>query len=169
MRLPSDVAAAVTMAANRNGLDPYVLAALVQQESAGMSSAIRYEPDYAYLWDVEKNAPFRGALNPKTFPTFRPCSSATEWMAQKTSWGCTQVMGAVAREMGFRGTFLSELTDPTVGVEYGARLLSKLLKKYELEDALSSYNAGHPIDGNRDSYVAPIVQRIEELRRGGGF
>lgn len=169
MKLPIDVATAVTMAANRNGLDPYVLAALVQQESSGMTDAIRYEPDFPYLWDVEKKAPFRGALNPKTFPSIRPCSGATEWMAQKTSWGCAQVMGAVARELGYTGTFLSELIEPTIGVEYGARLLSRFLHKYDLEDALSSYNAGHPITGNRDTYVAPIVQRIDEFRRGGGF
>lgn len=169
MRLPTDVAAAVTMAANRNGLDPYVLAALVQQESGGMTGAIRYEANYPYLWDVSKREPYRGPNDPLRFPSVRPCSSVTEWMAQKTSWGCTQVMGAVARELGYTGTYLSDLCDPTIGVEYGAKHLAKFLSKYELEDALSAYNAGHPIDGNRESYVARITQRVQELRNGGGF
>lgn len=169
MKLTAEVATAVTLAANRNGLDPYVLAALVQQESSGMPEAIRYEPDWSLFWDVQKKAPFRGSLNPATFPSIAPCTHQTEWLAQKTSWGAAQVVGAVARELGYGGTYLAELIDPTIGIEYGARFLAKFLAKYDLEDALSSYNAGHPVDSNRDSYVAPIIRRIDELRRGGGF
>lgn len=169
MKLPTDVAVAVTMAANRNGLDPYVLAALVKQESGGMAAAIRYEPAFSYLWDVDKGAPYRGPSDPAKFPSIRPCSGPTEWMAQKTSWGCAQVMGATARELGFTGTFLSELCDPAVSAEYGARYLAKFLRRFELEDALSAYNGGHPTDSNRDTYVIPILRRIDELRNGGGF
>lgn len=32
-------------------------------------------------------------------------------------WGVMQVMGGVAREVGFKGSFLTELCDPEVGIE----------------------------------------------------
>lgn len=175
MSLPSAVAAVVSQAANRHGLEPAVLAALVWKESAGDPHAIRSEPHYRWLWDCWENAPFRrltaeeaGLSHPPAdFRGPTGASVPTEWAAQRISWGLCQVMGATARERGFRGAFLSSLLEPEIGAEFGARHLALLLSRYELEDALSAYNAGRPTDGNRDAYVRPVLKQAAIYRREG--
>ena len=51
--------------------------------------------------------------------------TASEAYARGFSWGLMQVMGQVAREMGFDGTFLSALCDPEQGLAIGCKLLRK--------------------------------------------
>lgn len=171
MSFAPDIAAAISLAAAEFHVEPALLAAIVIKESGGDTWAIRYEPAWKYMWDVETNAPFRGTLNPETFPAPDYVSSPTEWNSQRTSWGLMQVMGAKARELGFVGKFLSELCDPVVGVRFGAKFVSKLQKKYEsLEDVVSSYNAGHPrlgVGGNGETYVRPVMGLYEDFRRTG--
>jgi len=173
--LPSGVAAVVSLAANRHGLEPAVLAALVWKESAGDTHAIRFEPHYRWLWDVYEWKPFRRLTSeeagrsapPTDFQGPTGASDATEWAMQRTSWGLCQVMGAVARERGFKGTFLSQLCEPEIGVEYGAMHLALLLRKWELSDALSAYNAGNPTETNEATYVRPVLKQAGLYRREG--
>lgn len=175
MSLPSSVASVVSIAAQRHGLEPCVLAALVWQESSGDTHAIRCEPHYRWLWDCYDWRPFRrltaeeaGLSHPPAdFQGPTGASSPTEWMAQRTSWGLCQVMGAVARERGFKGTFLSQLLDPEIGAEYGAMHFAHLLARYELNEALSAYNAGRPTDANEQTYVRPVLRQAAEYRREG--
>lgn len=175
MSLPSSVAAVVSAAAGRHGLDSCVLAALVWKESSGDPHAIRHEPGYRWLWDVWEGKPFRrlevaemfSSKPPADFRSFTGASAPTEWAAQRTSWGLCQVMGAVARERGFRGPFLSSLLEPEIGVDYGAIHLSALLRRWELGDALSAYNAGAPTEANDGTYVRPILRQAEAFRRDG--
>ena len=158
MSLPSAVASVISAAAGRHGLDPVVLAALVWKESSGNPHAIRHEPGYRWLWDVFNWKPFRRLEVEEMFRSAPPAdfrgptgaSAPTEWAAQRTSWGATQIMGAVARERGFRGAFLSEL-----------------LRRWELADALSAYNAGAPTETNDATYVRPILRQAEVYRREG--
>jgi len=49
-------------------------------------------------------------------------SILTELLGQQTSWGLMQIMGATARERGFRG-WLTELCDPATNLEWGCRHL----------------------------------------------
>jgi len=176
MSLPSAVAAAVSMAAQRNAVEPCVLAAIVWQESHGDTHAIRSEPGYRWLWDVYNWRPFRRLTQPEIAAAAPPAdfrgptgaSVPTEWAAQRMSWGACQVMGAVARELGFKGPFLSELLEPEVGIEYGAKLLAKLQATYELPDALSAYNAGRPTPDNEEKYVRPVLRQAA-LYRNEGF
>jgi soluble lytic murein transglycosylase-like protein len=172
MKFSSDVAAAVTAASTRLGIDPYLLAAIVAQESGGDTWAMRYESAYTYLWDVELNAPFHGGLDPAKFPAPDYVSGMTEWMGQKTSFGCCQVMGAVARQQGFAGKFLTELCDPAIGIDQGAQLLAKQLERYKSNatpqaDAVSAYNAGHLTPLNLDNYVKPVLAFQDGFRRTG--
>ena len=168
MKFSTDIAAAITAGSTRFGVDASFLAAIIQQESSGNTWAMRYEPLYSYLWDIEQNAPFRGALNPASFPAPDFVSGQTEWMAQKTSWGVAQVIGAVARQFGFAGKYLNELGDPSVGAEYGARLIAQLMKKYaELSDVASAYNAGHATADNITSYVTPVMANYATFRQSG--
>lgn len=173
--LSSEVAAAVSTAATRHGLDACILAALVVKESSGDPLAIRHEPRFPYLWNVMEWEPFRRiteeervrAKPPDDFSAPVGVSVATEWASQRTSWGLCQVMGSVARQHGFRGRFLSALCEPTLGAEYGARHLALLMARYDAMSALSAYNAGKPTDANEESYVRPILRWAEEFRREG--
>jgi hypothetical protein len=175
VKLPSAVASVVALAAQRHGLDPCVLAALVLRESSGDPRAIRHEPHYRWLWDAWEGKPFRRvsaeeasrSRPPEDFRGPTGASDATEWAAQRTSWGLCQVMGAVARERGYSGTFLSALCEPELGAEYGARHLSTLLRRWDLSDALSAYNAGAPTEANDATYVRAILRQAEVFRREG--
>ena len=76
-------------AAARYGLDPALVCALIEQESAWDAHAMRYEPGFRALYV----APLRLA--------------PSEEIARSISWGLMQVMGQVAREHEFSGKFLS--------------------------------------------------------------
>ena len=126
MTFSPDVSAAVVAGATRHGLDPYLVAAIVKQESSGRPEAIRFEPGSRLAVDVRTWAPCRplaesevaSARPPAGWHSVSPCSIATEWAAQRTSWGLMQVLGATARDIGFQGPFLSALLDPAEGVEW---------------------------------------------------
>jgi hypothetical protein len=158
----------VRQAAERWNADPVTVAALIMQESAGNSWAWRPEPSYRWLWDVVKNAPFRKVtpeeLARRTAPHDFPClagGNANEWIAQQSSYGLLQLMGANAREMGFRGPYLTELFDPDVNLEWGTRFFSKLVAKYAA-GAISAYNAGTPHPGSE--YETSVLHWREELK-----
>ena len=70
--------------------------------------------------------------------------SPTERVGQMCSWGLMQVMGAVAREYGFKGYF-PQLCDPVVGLRYGCLHVTKFRAKYgQWSDVIAAYNAGSP-------------------------
>src|ERR1700692_3850511 len=95
--------------ASAHGLEPALVCAVIEQESAWNTWAVRYEPGFlsryvAPLYTVGK-------------------LSATEAYTRSMSWGLMQVMGQAARESGFEETSLAELCDPAAGIEWGCRLL----------------------------------------------
>ena len=97
-------------------------------------------------------------------------SRDTEWALQAASWGPMQVMGAVARELGFRGWFPALCTWPA-GVDYGTLHLRKLrnrfLDKYGWEGVAAAYNAGSP---NRlDNGQWANQSYVDKIRAAGGF
>lgn len=135
---------------------PIALVIAIARTEAGLNRyAMRCEPGYRYLWDVDKNAPFQlmpgedigSRLPPKRFKAPAGISTLTEWLGQQTSWGPMQVMGALARSYGFRGHF-PELSDPMVGADIGCRLLASLrdrfYKTYGWPGVIAAYNAGTP-------------------------
>lgn len=139
-------------------VDPCLISAIISVESNGNTYATRYEPNYKYVLDIEIHA------------NNNNITSTTELIHQKTSWGLMQVMGAVARELGFNKN-LSELSDPYKSVKYGVEHLVKFIDKYNtIEDAVSSYNAGAPYrDENGEyknkKYVDKIMERYDYLRK----
>ncbi len=126
----------IQAAAARYGLEPLLVAAIVQTESSGNTWATRYEPDF--LKRYVEAAPQR----------FGGVSVQTERMCRATSFGPMQIMGQVARERGFTGIFLTELCDPETGLEYGCRHLAALRDRYlaqwGLDGVIAAYNAGSP-------------------------
>lgn len=137
--------------ASRFFLRPEVVLALIEVESNGNEYAWNPEPHFRYFWNVRSNQAFRRPteeeLDAKTPPKDFPCLAGDpdqEWWAQQASWGLMQVMGAVAREQGFRGPYLSELCDPGVNIDHGCRKLWSQLRwaKGDYEQALAAYNGG---------------------------
>jgi len=134
-------------------LDPLLVASFICVESSGNPWAWNPEPHYRYLWDVRKGRPFRpltveeraSEFPPKDFPAPPGVDPDAEFWAQQASWGLMQLMGAVARERGFKGSFLTELCTPEVGVWHGCKHLVTYTRRYpDLSDAIAAYNAGSP-------------------------
>ena len=98
-------------AAASNSLDPALVCAIIEQESAWNPRAVRYEPAFF----AKYVAPLY--TNNKV--------SASEAYARGFSWGLMQVMGQVAREIGYAEPFLSALCDPADALEIGCRILRK--------------------------------------------
>ena len=158
-------------------LDPYVVSGLIQVESGGNPWAMNPEPGYRYMWNVRTNGSFRSLTEaerlsiypPQDFPTLAG-DPDQEWWAQRVSWGLMQLMGAVARERGFRGKFLSELCDPEVNVRLGCLHLAGVLRTSEgdIERALATYNGGTRGNVKRpfrnQAYVDKVMKAAASLK-----
>lgn len=153
-----------------------IVKAVIWKESGFDQWAIRAEPQYRYMWDVRKGQPFRKLLPeevkslraPKDFPAMAFVSPDTEWWSQRMSFGLMQVMGAVARELGYAGKFLTQLSDPDLGVRFGCEYLNRLLARYDDASAmLAAYNGGpgavrsNGQHANLASYVRPVLERVK--------
>lgn len=145
------IRAAIEQVAPGHGLDANLVEAVCLTESAGNPYAIKPEPSYRYLMNVRTWQPFRAlsaaertaASAPADFPTLAG-SRDQEWQAQRTSWGLMQVMGAVAREHGFREPYLAQLVDIVANLQIGCRHLAGHLRwaKGDIDTALRAYNGG---------------------------
>lgn len=134
-----------------------VIAAVVGQESNGYPWSGRYEPGFFAHSIAGKTRSDLGGLWPVDI------NETTERQWRATSWGLMQIMGQVARELGFPFQALSQLCDPVLGVHYGAAHLAHQYRRYggDLKKALSAYNAGTATTANYDGYVLPVIQRME--------
>ncbi len=139
---PSQLLALARKAAAAQALDPALVCAVVEQESAWNPWAIRYEP----LFFSKYVASFY--TNNKI--------SASEAYARGFSWGLMQVMGQVAREASFDALFLSALCDPEQGLAVGCKVLRKKLDTAagDTTRALLAWNGG----GN-PNYAAQVLAR----------
>lgn len=126
---PQIIALARRIAA-AHGLEPALICAVIEQESAWNPWAVRYEP--AFLSRYVAPLYTAGKL------------SATEAYTRSMSWGLLQVMGQVAREAGFDEPSLVELCDPSTGIEWGCRLLAARFARAhgDAATALLAWNGG---------------------------
>ena len=157
----ADVLKIAAQKAEQHEIDLDLVLAFITVESNFNVWAHRFEPSWRYsLTDEETN---RHAAH-------NMISVATEHVDQCTSFGVMQVMGSVARELGYLGN-LAGLYDPEYGVHYGCLKLKLELKKYpEMSDAISSYNAGSPrkVGGlySNQTYVDKITAAYNGLKQG---
>lgn len=130
--------------ATTHGIDPVLVCAVCEQESAWDTCAIRYEPGFFTRYIVPLKL-----------------SNATEERARAFSWGLCQVMGQVAREHGFKGKYLSELLLPDIGVDIGCKVLKGKIAAAggDLRKGLLRYNGG-----SRPEYVDEVLARQEKYR-----
>jgi hypothetical protein len=159
--------------ADRFAVPRPIVLAIVEHESTIDPWAWNPEPKYRYLWNVLASRPFRkltpaeeaSEIPPADFFAYKGVPRDAEWWGQQASWGPMQVMGAVAREHGFMGRFLSQLCDPPVGLEYGCRHLAKYLKKYkESFPALEAFNGGPGGVGHNAKYANEVLARLEHFK-----
>ncbi len=106
--------------AKKYGLDPALVCAVVEQESAWNPWAIRYEERFYVKYVL-------GGLTDEEIIKL----GKTELQSRAFSWGLMQVMGLTARVHGFNGRFLSELCRPQVGLEVGCQVLQDYLHEKE--------------------------------------
>lgn len=122
----------ITNIANFNGVDPDLAIAIAAAESNFDEFAVRHEPGWRWFLDIEGYA----ARN--------RISQDTERMLQACSFGLLQVMGTVAREVGFKDNLLM-LTRPEIAIKYGCFKIQELMKRFsKTEDLVSAYNMGTP-------------------------
>lgn len=170
----------IERAAGVSALDPDLVQALILKESGGDQSAWNPEPRYRYFWNVHTKAPFRmvttaeiaSEVPPADFPSLAG-DPDQEWWAQQASWGLMQIMGAVAREHGYRAAYLTRLvSEPETNIAYGcvhfARLLAwartytaKADDALAVRGALAAYNGGKI--GNAPT--APVLRNGEYARQ----
>lgn len=146
-----------------------LLRAMVDVESSGDPWAMRPEPTYRWLWDIRARKPYRGI--PERIPAPPGVSRLTELWGQRISWGPLQVMGAVARELGYDGPYLSALCEPSLGLTYGLTHLENLSRRFRsnwgIEGIVAAFNAGSPRrlrDGRWENQ--PYVDKV---RAAGGL
>jgi soluble lytic murein transglycosylase-like protein len=134
-----DILALARASAARHALDPALVCAVVEQESAWDAHAIRYEPGFRTRYVAPLGLP------------------PTEEVARSISWGLMQVMGQVAREHGFSGKFLSALCDPAAGLDIGCAVLATKLSAAggNLARSLELWNGGANAD-----YAPQVLARI---------
>lgn len=168
----------IESAARDFGLPFWLVAAIVQVESSGIVWAWNPEPRYRYLWDVRENRPFRvlapSELASKIPPRDFACLAGDrdqEFWAQQASWGLMQVMGAVARERGYHGPYLTELLNPDAGIHYGCAHLTTLrdrfFARHDWPGVIAAYNAGSPrqVAGRYENqaYVDKVLRAAKEV------
>jgi soluble lytic murein transglycosylase-like protein len=130
-------------AASKYGLDPKLVCAVCEQESGWKPWAIRYEPAF-----------YKRYTEPMSL-------SDTEEHARAISWGLMQTMGEVARELGFRGQYLSELCEPSTGLDFGCKKLARCLSQSsgDVAGALLRYNGG-----SRKEYADEVIARMAKYQ-----
>lgn len=110
----------------RGDLPVALVRAFCLVESSNNPWAFRYEPTYKWLVGTPEML------------------TATERAGQMISWGLMQVMGGVARELGFKNDF-PLLTDPALGLSYGMQHLRHYLARHRTwPETIAAYNAGSP-------------------------
>lgn len=162
----------ITLQAGRFGVDARLVEAIVVVESGGHPFATKPERHYRWLWDVKQQAPFRTLTAEEVARPFAPDDFPTlaghrdqEWQGQRTSWGLMQIMGAVAREHGYRHPYLAELVRVEANLHLGTKHFAALLRRAQGTEAvaLAAYNAGWGgIESDAGIHYAGKVLRVRE-------
>jgi soluble lytic murein transglycosylase-like protein len=125
-------------------LEPALICAMVEQESNWNPWAMRYEPAFfaKYVAPLYTNNKI----------------AASEAYARGFSWGLMQVMGQVAREVGYSEPYLSALCNPPDALAVGCKVFLEKIGKAQgdVKKALLLWNGGA-----NSEYPAQVLARRE--------
>lgn len=123
-----------------------LILAIIQMESAGNPSAVRYEPEYEKRY-ILNNAVWRERCR----------SIGISSKEAATSYGLMQLMFTTA--WGFNCRNPKDLFDPNTNIRFGTALVAQKLKKFDVKETLCSYNGG-------DGSVIKMRQGIKTAASG---
>jgi soluble lytic murein transglycosylase-like protein len=154
MRNGAEVVELARARAKLCGLEPGLVCAVVEQESGWNPWLNRYEPNFET--HPSYGVVVRNEAEAFVKKTVFPVSLETEIKNRCMSWGLMQILGQVAREIGFQGA-LPMLAEPTNGLEYGCIKLARELERErgDVSRALLRYNGG----GN-PKYADEVLARV---------
>jgi soluble lytic murein transglycosylase-like protein len=154
----SEIRAKIEAAAKVHSLDADLVEAFCLVESSADPKATRYEPAFfkTYIFPIAQTM------------------TESEAKGRATSWGLMQIMGQVARELGFGGT-LESLLIAENGLDWGCKFLKRKIDKYHaegLDAAIAAYNAGTPHKNAKglfynQGYVDKVRQYYRLIRHVG--
>jgi hypothetical protein len=170
--IAKDIEFELSKAAQQFGVPLPILVGLAMAESSGQWALLRHEPNYRWVWDVKLNKPFRkltvheamASSPPSDFPYYSSLSNAkSEWINQRTSFGPLQVMGAVARELGFIGNLNNLLYKDGIfyGAKHFANLFDRFFDEHNISGVVSAYNCGRPDPSLNQVYVNKVLATAE--------
>lgn len=134
-------------------IDAALVQAIAEKESDLFPFAVRVEPQLCRAgW-------YRSFMRGKGFDPDNLWNAA--------SYGLLQVLFSTALEYVDVKHPLDMLADPKLALEAGVLYLESLMRRYPLASTISAYNAGISTEKNRESYVKPVMERYEELKRDG--
>ena len=142
MNASSQLVLLARKAASAQSLDPALVCAIVEQESAWDPNAIRYEPAFRQRYVA------RLGLAP------------TEEIARSISWGLMQVMGQVAREHNFAAKSLASLCDPATSLEVGCTVFAAKLRAVGGDAGMGEKDDAASVANN-------VIARALQLWNGG--
>lgn len=171
MTLRTPWTADIAHAATSRGLEADLIEAQVLVESSGRPWPWNPEPRYRYLWNVATGKPFRALtaeeqtseIPPPDFPMPTGVDRDAEWWGQQASWGLMQIMGALARERGWKGADFPELCRVDLNLQIGCSIMADLFRwaKGDRVQALAAYNGGRggwQLPGPK-AYAAKVIGR----------
>jgi soluble lytic murein transglycosylase-like protein len=142
------------------GVSPEIVAAVVLVESSGNSAAFRYEPGFYRRYIEGKSRHQLGGH----WPSYEESgiTEEQERTLRACSFGLMQVMGQVARELGFSGENLFDLYEPAIGIHFGVMKLAAEIERAKkrgvteyLTAALLRYNGG-----GEPRYPEKVISKI---------
>ncbi len=140
------------------GVDSDLIRSIIMVESSGIPYRARFEPDWKYFYFQREYAEKLGI------------TVETETMFQATSWGLMQIMGGVARELGYK-LHLTALCNPDLNIEYGTMKIKSIMQRYGNSemDVIAAYNAGSVIKTysgiyKNEKYVDKVYSFLRQLR-----
>jgi soluble lytic murein transglycosylase-like protein len=145
----------IARAADKHGLDPQLVEAVVRAESSGNPRAYRYEPAFwdRYLKDKQK------------YKHEQP-------RRVSASYGLMQLMFPTASdELGFEGE-PEDLFNIDINLDLGCALLVKNRKwGGSMEAALAAYNGGRTKDNlkppfRNGGYVSKVMGHLADIKKG---
>ncbi len=172
----------VTILSQLNFRDPKFAEAIAWQEERTFNPAtIRFEPGFFEEYMRSMSVQDLKARNPHCPGR---CSYETERTLEAFSFGPMHLLGATARECGFREAFLTELIRSThEALLWSQKYMDRLVKRArtkgyrgrELYERLAlAWNCGpvalswnHIPEDRLNEYVVPVLQEYERI--GGSF